>query len=396
MFLTGIINRLMKLSVIIPSFYPAMNYGGTITSSLKTCQVLAKSGHEINVSTTDSNMYEYLNVEKNMRFKLEEGLYVKYYHDTLLNRLSVPLFFNLHKEIALVDVVHVQSIFNSPVPLALFHAKRMGKSVLLSPRGVLCDWIMNQGIPFKNFWLNTFIKPFADYVFWHATSEQEKNDIKRHFPDARIHIIPNGIDINEFEEVKSDSGKEYFKKYFSVEKLFPVIVSMGRIHKKKGFDILIKAFNQILPGYPDAKLIIAGEDEGEKDHLEKLIEDLHLQSKVCFPGMLKGQEKIQFLAGADLFVLPSHNENFGNVYAEALAAGTPVIASRNTPWQEVEKHTCGYWVENTVDQTSTAMLRMLKMDLREMGENGKEYIKEYDWRHIGKKFEKVFFQMLNK
>lgn len=380
--------------MVIPSFFPAEIYGGTITSSLKTCQNLARLGNDVKVSTTNTNMYNHLDVEKNRYVLLEQNLKVKYYHDTILDRFSIPLFFNVHKDIHEADVVHIQSIFNSPTPLALMHASRKKKPILLSPRGVLSYWIMHQGIPFKKPWLNIFIKPFARNIIWHATSEQEKEEILTYFPDAKIHIIPNGIDLSEFGQTKSTSNSEYFKKYFKENMLSPVIVSMGRIHKKKGFDILIRAFNSILPKFPNARLLIAGEDEGEKKSLQKLIYDLNLQDKVAFVGMIKGKDKIDFLTNSDLFVLPSHNENFGNVYAEALAAGTPIIASKSTPWQEVESKNCGKWVENSVDATANAMSELLNEDLQELGNNGIDHIQQYSWQNIGKRFDELFDQMI--
>ena len=161
---------------------------------------------------------------------------------------------------------------------------------------------------------------------------------------------------------------------------------MGRIHAKKGLDILIKAFREIISHHPDARLLIAGQDEGEQPLLEKLIRELSLEQRVHFTGSLGGQEKVDFLAHADLFVLPSHNENFGNVYAEALAAGTPIVASTHTPWQEVEAQQCGRWVPNTVAATKMAMLELLNRDLQPMSHHAKEYVQRYAWAEVGKQF----------
>ena len=260
------------------------------------------------------------------------------------------------------------------------------------------DWIIGQGIPFKKLWLKYLIKPFAHKIYWHTTAEQEKEEVLKYFPQARVIVIPNGIDLEEFQQLITSSNEQsWFKKYLSSKDISvePIIVSMGRVHKKKGFDILINAFQKILSDHPSAHLFIAGENEGEQENLLKLAKSLNILDKVHFTGQVNGNEKLSFLSEADLFVLPSHNENFGNVYAEALAAGTPIIASKNTPWKEVEQYNCGRWVDNSINSTTEAMLDLLSQDLKIMGDNGREYIKRFSWQNIGKQFDELFNQMIN-
>ena len=107
-------------------------------------------------------------------------------------------------------------------------------------------------------------------------------------------------------------------------------------------------------------------------------------------GSISGQDKVDFLANADLFVLPSHTENFGIVYAESLAAGTPIVASKNTPWAEVENADCGKWVSNSVDEVATAISEMLQKDRDKMRKNSREMAKKYDWINIAIQFKEVF------
>ncbi len=169
---------------------------------------------------------------------------------------------------------------------------------------------------------------------------------------------------------------------------------MGRLQKVKGFDILINSFAKILNVYPDSILLIAGENEGEEENLKQQINKLALSDKVFLIGSVKGQDKINFLANADLFVLPSYSENFGNVYIESLAAGTPIVASKNTPWQEVEIANCGKWVENSVDKTADAMISILKEDREKMKINAKKLAQRYDWKNIAVEFKELFKEML--
>jgi glycosyltransferase involved in cell wall biosynthesis len=152
---------------------------------------------------------------------------------------------------------------------------------------------------------------------------------------------------------------------------------MGRLQKKKGFDILIQSFKSIVKNNPHAYLFIAGEDDGEKIKILSMISTLGLSERVFLIGNIRGQDKVDYLANADLFVLPSHNENFGMVYAEALAAGTPIVASTYTPWEEVEEYRCGRWVKNTIEETSIAMLDMLNRNDSDISIKTKKFVKKF-------------------
>jgi len=386
----------MKISLIIPSFYPAVIYGGPIFSTLHTCQELAQlKDMEVFVSTTNTNMTSRLDIETNKWHKYTKDFYVKYYNETKIGSFSLSLFFNIWKDIKSADVIHIQSIFSTPTPISLLFASLMKKPILLSPRGSLGSWCLDNGSGFKKKWLSWFIKPFSNNIIWHATAEQEKTEIQSIFPKVKVKIIPNGIEYDTFQQYAVLSRNEFTNKFSQTEKKAEkIIVSMGRLQKKKGFDILINSFVKVLTNYPNAMLFIAGQDEGEKENLLQQIEELQMSDKVFFTGALKEQEKIDFLANADLFVLPSHNENFGNVYVESLAAGTPIVASKNTPWAEVETANCGKWVNNSTDETAQAILDMLIKDRKVMRENSKLYAEKYDWKNIAIKFNDSFKEMV--
>lgn len=387
----------MKLSVVIPYFYPSTIHGGPVFTSLYTLKEVSNLGHEVRVSTTNTNYKNRLDVKKNTFLLFKENMYVKYYADTILNRVSLPLFRGIKKDIEHTDIVHIQSIFHSSAPIALYYANKFKKPVLLSPHGVLGQWIMTHGIPLKKQWLKLFVKPYKNRIIWHATAQQEVDEILSQFPNAKINLIPNGVASDEFSRSNALTRKNFLKKFAKIDinQVDKIIVSIARLHKKKGFDILIKSFQAILKEFPNSYLFIAGDDAGEKGNLLKLIEELRLKDRVFFPGFLEGQDKVDFLANADVFVLPSHNENFGVVYAESLAAGTPIVASKNTPWAEVEKYECGKWVSNTPLKTADAIAEILNNDANLMGQNGMEYIKKYDWKTIAKSFEGLFHEMIN-
>jgi len=387
----------MIVNLIIPSYYPATIYGGPIFSTYHTCLELAKlEGITVYVSTTNANMTTRLDVETMRWIELSKNLLVKYYNETKINKFSISFLLNVWRDIKQADVVHLQSVFSISTPISLFYARIFKKPVLLSPRGQFGSWCLKNGNRFKYNWLKWLIKPYANNVVWHATAQQERDEIQTLFAEAKVAIISNGIEYELFQKSNVMSYLELLEKFTKIAVgADKVIVSMGRLQKKKGFDILIHAFVDVLSRYSDAKLLIAGQDEGEKENLFELIKEHRLENNIFLIGAINGQDKIDFLANADLFVLPSHNENFGNVFVESLAAGTPIVASKDTPWQEVEQHDCGKWVDNNIEDTAQAILEMLNKDREQMRINSKKFAQKYDWKNIAKKFKETFKGMSN-
>jgi len=385
----------MRLALVIPSFYPAVVYGGPVFASLHASQALAESGVDVYVSTTDANGQKRLDVETGRFTLLQERLHVKYYQETIVGRASLSMLFFLWQDLRDADIVHAQSIFSLPTPITLFYAGILNKKVLLSPRGSLCGWCLKEKTSFKRKWLKLLIDPFVKNVVWHATSPQEKEDIANLYPDADIRLIPDGIDYNAFQSHRSLSKEEFVKRYGG-KNLKPekIIVTMARIHKVKGLDVLIEAFALVRKTYPKALLFIAGKDDGDLARLQALTEKLGVRDQVFFTGALYDQEKIDFLANADLFVLPSHTENFGIAYAESLACGTPIVASDKTPWKDVEKAGCGRWVPNLPRQTADAMTALLQEDRQLLSRRARAFVRRFDWRAIAKEYTKLFQTML--
>ena len=152
----------MKVNIIIPSFYPAIIYGGPIFSTLFTLKELVKLDNiEVNVSTTNTNMTSKLEVDTNKWLKFENNFYVKYYNETIVDKFSLQLYLNVWKDIKNSEVIHIQSIFNTPTPIALFISRFFKKPILLSPRGSLGCWCLENGNTFKKQWLKFLIQPFA-------------------------------------------------------------------------------------------------------------------------------------------------------------------------------------------------------------------------------------------
>ena len=231
----------------------------------------------------------------------------------------------------------------------------------------------------KTIWLNLLIKPFVKKVYWHATSIKEESEIKTLFPNAKIYLISDGTYVEEIKPVEKEN----------------YIAALGRIHPVKGYDLLIESFAQIHTQYPEFLLKIAGKDDGCKAALEELVQKHALTSKVSFIGNVSGEEKELFLRKAKCLVMPSHTENFGIVAVEAMAQGTPVIASKNTPWEIIEKRKAGFWSENNPMALKKSIIQILELKIDEYEKNAHSLAKEYDWRHIAKNYQQVLEKIYN-
>src|SRR5207249_3463892 len=134
---------------------------------------------------------------------------------------------------------------------------------------------------------------------------------------------------------------------------------------------------------PNVALLIAGGDDGEKSRLQSMIQELGLQENAFLVGHLEGKDRSLFLANADLFILCSHSENFGNVIVEAMAAGVPVVASTGTPWRSVEERGAGRWVAPEPAALCAAILDLLARDAADLGARARAHAADFDWGKIG-------------
>ncbi|MGB1254009.1 MAG: glycosyltransferase, partial [Candidatus Promineifilaceae bacterium] len=198
-----------------------------------------------------------------------------------------------------------------------------------------------------------------------------------------VAIIPNGVNVPE-QAATPQRAPNHKRR----------ILFLSRIHPKKGLINLVRAAAQ-LPKDVDWEIVIAGPSEdGYQQVVEAEVAALGLQDRFVFLGMVADQDKWAVYKSADLFILPTHNENFGIVVAEALASGIPAITTKGAPWQELEQHRCGWWVDITVDALATALQQSLSLsnqELAEMGARGRNLIiNQYSWQHIATKMTQAY------
>ena len=378
----------MRICLVSSSFYPATFYGGPISATWDLSKKLAEKGIEVYVSTTNANGSKKLDVECNKYLKKEENVFVKYYNEQITNKFSVFFLFGIWSDIKKSDIVYIQYLFHYTVLFSLLFSVFQKKKIVVCPRGSFSVFTLNNKLTFiKLLWLNFLIKPMVNNIIWQASSYLEERDILNKFPNADVAIINDGIDFDSFQNSILVSRNELLNKFTGItcNDVSNIFFSMGRLHKIKGFDMLVEAFNLFLEKDKYAKLIIAGGDDGVGEKLKNQIKKLNLSSSVFLIGAINFEDKKLLLNNCDYFTLASEFESFGIVIAEALSCGKPVVVSNKTPWKDIQINNCGILADKEKNSFNDAFGKIIneKYDSSLI----KNYVKKnYDWLVIVDKF----------
>ena len=378
---------IMKLLVVIPSYWPATQFGGTIFSSHNLNKVLAREGVDLTVYTTNVGIEDKVTLDSET---IVDGVKVRYFGFNKFFeffggtgwQFSLPLANTLKKNINNFDVVHIISLWNYPTTIAAHYCQKHNKPYIISPRGIFYPYTMAKKAWKKWLYYNLFIKNnlrSANSV--HYTTKDEARQCHAFLRLKNRHIvIPNGIDMREFAVLPP---KDELAELFPVLRNKKVILFLGRINWKKGLDILIKAFARISRENKDTHLLIVGNDEGDyRKKVEGWIRECGIPDKVTFTGELSGVDRLRAYSGSDIFVLPSYSENFGMTVVEAMACGLPIVISDKVGvYEEVREGKAGIVVKTDTDSVYRGIAELLgnASAMKTCAENGKKLAKElYD------------------
>lgn len=301
-----------------------------------------------------------------------------------------PATAQLGKLIAQAALVHIHGIWEPHCAVLARCARRLRKPYIVSAHGMLERWAL------RNKWWKK--RPYALLVergnlrraaCLRAVTRAEVEDYRRWGLRAPVAVIPHGV------EVRSDITPEVFHGRFPELRGRRLVLFLGRIHYKKGVDLLCQAWAPVCERFPEAHLVLAGPDfENTQDSVEALIAALGIRHRVTFTGMLAGDLKWSALAAAELFVLPSRSEGLPVAVLEAMGMGKPVIVTRQCNLPEVDERQCGIVIEPQVRQLEAALHQMLSVpsgEIMRMGENGKRLVSErYNWRAVGRQMARVY------
>jgi len=224
------------------------------------------------------------------------------------------------------DLVHVHSLYLFTTAAACHHARRAHVPYIVRPHGTLDPYLRRRHAVRKAVYDTLVQRNQLDHAAGiHYTSEDELDLVRALGIRAPGFVSPLGVKIEEFGELPPRGTFRALHPETGDRRL---IVFVGRLTQKKGVDILIHAFTQVVEHIPDTHLVIAGpDDDGLGSTIQRLLHEAELQDRVTMPGMLLGQQKLALLADADVWVLPSHTENFSLAAVEAMACGLPVVLS---------------------------------------------------------------------
>jgi len=321
----------MKILFPIGAFYPAQSGGPNNTIAWIT-EALTNNNIDVFIVTTDLDILSNHKIIFNKWISSELGKII--YCKTLVHYLPFKLIYESVCKFKHVDIIHLTGVFYPPsLILYLINKIFFKKKIVWSPRGELAEEALIYSSFIKKIYLfiiNFFIN---DKFFFHTTSKEETFITKERFNHNRIIQIPNYL--KPTKSVKRSSKKSY-------------LLFIGRISPKKAIENLIEALNiSKFFKEKEMKLIIAGNYHNKYgDSLKKLCLKLCLDKNIDFIGHVEGKQKDILYANAFFTIMPSHNENFGNVVVESLSQSTPVIASTGTPWEILEVNNAGYWISN--------------------------------------------------
>lgn len=284
------------------------------------------------------------------------------------------------------DIVHLHGLWMYPGLAVLNWHRRTGRPYVYSVHGMLSPVALGFGRWKKAIVRRLFQdRALAQATRLHATTPNEAEEIRAYGLSGPVAVVPLGIHPTPLPALPAPT-------------LPRTLLSLGRLHPKKGLDRLVTAWAQLEPRFPKWQLHLVGPDEGgHSADLQRLARRLGVERLSIRPPIY-GAERDLCLATASLFVLPTRSENFALTVAESLMMQTPVIATKGAPWPGLVDHHCGWWIEQGVEPLTQALAEAMALDdatRQQMGRNGRAWmLHDYSWDAVSEKMMDVYREVL--
>jgi len=373
------------------NFFSLLHGGGTVEVVYKLSRALAQRGHEVMIYTSNFELdQEYIDTLPEVRVHLFRCLssLAKFY-------LMPGMVGEVRKHLQDFDIVHLHCSRSFQNIVIHHYARKYGVPYLLQAHGALPRIMTKQGLKklYDILWGYRLLEDTSRVI---AVADIEAEQYRSMgVSKDKIEIVPNGIDWAEFDNLPRRGG---FRKKWSIDDSQRIVLYLGRIHKIKGLDLLVKAFAEIDQEINNIKLAIIGPDDGYLPTLRKLIRELGIEEQVLLTGPLYGRDKLNAYVDADIYVLPSFYEIFGVTVLEACACGTPVIVTDRCSIANIIDSQAGLVVPYDKKSLGKAILALLNNDniRRDFGNKGRLLVREkFQWDKIMKQMERVYLDCLS-
>lgn len=364
----------MKIALVCP--YDFSRPGGVKSHIVSLSKYLSLVGHEVSIIAPNINAKNVK--ETNVHFfgrsrsvnlggtKIDVNIALGEEKKALKRFLKEEKF----------DIIHYHTIWNPLLPFQIRWYSRTRQIATFhdTPSNMFVgNWIM----PLVARWVFAFL----DGVI--SVSKTQCSFISR-FSKRKIHIIPNGIDLDEIKAIAPSNNSrkdDFFQLFF-----------LGRLEPRKGVMHAVRAFHQLKQRYPKLKLIIAGDGDGRAE-VEQYIEDYNL-SDIELVGFVDEATKYKLLKESDVYLAPAlFGESFGIVLLESMAVGTPMAGYANAGYKNVltDPMMEGFAEPGDLDSLITCIEKLIPSDKRdELAALGLSEVKKYDWEQVSKDVENIY------
>ena len=371
-----------------------LDRGGLSQSVLDMCGLLASRGHHITLATCDPadvpNRWESddTNVPKVHIIEPTRG------PQGMLGSRSVARIVDLVQSADLIHLHTPWELGNLQIARA---CRRRGRPYLVTIHGMLDDWSMSQRAFKKRMFLSLMGRKFLEGAATvHFTANSEFDQASKWFRDLNWAVAPCMFDLDIF---KSLPGPEPAQSAFdAISTSEPNILFLSRIHPKKGLELLLEAAAVLHQRGTSCRVLVAGPPEPRyQSALNRLVNRLGLAGHVFFLGMVRDVEKLSLYQAADVFVLPTSQENFGLVLLESLACGTPVITTRGVDiWDELENGGAVI-VDRTAEAIAKALQKLLTKPklIEDLGRRGRDWVFDYQRPdRVARQYEQMYLKAI--
>lgn len=381
----------MKILHVIANLAP--RYGGPSQACRHMAAAMAARGHAVSIHTTNLDGPLVLDVPTD-RPVVEDGVAIHYFpiQTPRFWGTSWPLARGLKRTIPGQDIVHIHSLYLFHDWVAGHYCRAAGTPYLIRPHGTLDPYLHR-----RHRWRKSVMDvAFQNRVLRHAaaihyTTDEEMTLAAPFAQGAPGVVVPNGLDMAAYECLPARGA---FRARHPEIGGKTIVLFFGRLNFKKGLDILVRAFAAVARQRDDVHLVIAGPDDGMKAKTVGWLAEAGITGNTTFTGMLLGDDKMALLADCDLFVLPSHSENFGIAVVEAMASGLPVVVSDKVNiWREVVAAKAGVVAPPEAEAFSREMSAILNDPAKRqtLSANARAFARaRYDWTAIAERLEAVY------